>query len=573
MENQSNVNNAVSIDSFLSAVSERSCEKYWEAFSNESKNENDPIIKSNLELMKDITSYCFNFDEFSVGFRPLFDFYQNGRAPIPEDLDDIKIQNLVVLLDEVSDYELKARIADVLQFRSKVNRIKYANIAVDSYINSLNNNIYPRHDYLNRVIRMCQISKKYVRGAKNISEKAVVFFETTIKYEIDEENYYYAIELLKIFSQYGLIETEKKENYTLLCEKTIRKLEEKEHLRAAEIGYEAAIEYFSTESTKKILQVSLANLCVKLSNLETHIQKLHHLRKAISLYRSAGSNDNKKAIQDIESKLPELTKSIWKGNVQHYSVEIDLKKAITSIEESLLNTSLKEKIIKLNSICNLLKKDEAISCVKPYLQGGILQTAIAEVYDRDFNLQSTSKNGSESDGLIKEFHILKSAHYSIRAKFIEHIRLLIINEHNPTFFDVSYLYKESPWVPLDNQVQIGRAIYAGFLGDWMTCGLFLLPIVEIMLGSYLNSNGQSTIKCNSNGTQENLSLSELLSDESVIKILGEEVVFELNFLLIDKSGYKLRHSSAHGGFSDKEFYGDSIKIIWWLIIKLLDEKK
>mgnify|MGYP002790626119 CR=1 FL=1 len=102
---------------------------------------------------------------------------------------------------------------------------------------------------------------------------------------------------------------------------------------------------------------------------------------------------------------------------------------------------------------------------------------------------------------------------------------------------------------------------------------FLLPIIEVMLGAYLASKGLSTIKCNIDSSQENKPLSELLSDPSVINILGEAVTFELNFLLVDRVGYKLRHSSSHGALTDTEFHNDGVKIIWWVLIKLLCEFK
>lgn len=571
MEKQLNTKSST-IDSYLSVASVRSCTKYWEIFSAKAKQEDDAAHKYKLELLRDVTSFCFNFDEFSGNFRPLFNFYHVGTSPIMEDLDDNKIEQLVELMNETDDFELKARIADVLQFRAKKNRLKYAEIAVDSYLSCVTENDYMRHEYLDRVKRMSQLAIKFVKGAKHITDRVVEFFDKVITDEVGQKNYYSAIEMLHIFAQYDLIEPTKNGQYAILCHELVVKLEEGEMWRAAEIGYEVAIEYFSTETQKKLLLADFAGLCVKLSKIEASIQKLNYLRKAITLYRKAGSITNKDVIESLELQLPELTRLVWAGNMKQYQVKSDITEVIKSVESSLLNTSLKDKVIQLSLISNFWDRDEAIAFIQKCLQGGFLKTGISEIYDANFNLQHTTKNDN-TDNFTQEFHILKGSCYSMRVALIEFIRITIMNEHNPTLFDFKYLYRESPWAPIHNELQISRGIYAGFCGDWMTCGLFLLPIIEVMLGSYLSSKGQSTIKCNIDNTQENRSLSELLSDKETINILGKKITFELDFLLIDRVGYKLRHSSSHGGLSDREFFNDGIKIVWWVIIKLLLELK
>lgn len=560
-------------ESHLSVASSRSCTEYWEIFAKAAKNETDPIYKDKLELLKDVTSYCFNFDDFSPRpFRPLFHFYKEGRSPLIEDLDDKKIELLSVLLEEVNDMELKARVADVLHFCKK-NRLQYAQIAVDSYLNCLNKNSYPRYEYLDRVKRLSQLAIKFIKGAAHITERVVDFFNVEIQSELDQKNYYPVIELLHIFAQYDLIEANKKEYYAALCCELVTRLEENEMFKAAEIGYELAIKYFSsTEQQKKLLQTSFAQLCIKISNIETPIQKLHYLRKAIGLYRQAGSVANKVIIESLELQLPDATKRAWVGNMKQYQVNADVTNGIESLENSLLNTSLKDKLVQLTSIDNFLDKNMAISYVQGCLQGGFLKSGIAEIYDSNLNLQHTSIN-DDTDNFTHEFFILKASRYSMRSAFIQVIRMIIMDEHNPTLLDLKFLFSVSPWIPIANELQISRGVYAGFCGDWMKCGLFLLPIIEVMLGAYLTSKGLSTVKCNIDHTQENRSLSELLSDQEAINILGEQISFELDFLLINPIGYKLRHGGAHGGISDEEFLGDGIKIIWWVIIKLLFELK
>jgi hypothetical protein len=59
----------VKIDSYLSMTSARLCSHYWKIFANESKKKENEEVRVQLELLRDITSFCFNFDELTQDVR------------------------------------------------------------------------------------------------------------------------------------------------------------------------------------------------------------------------------------------------------------------------------------------------------------------------------------------------------------------------------------------------------------------------------------------------------------------------------------------------------------------------
>jgi len=568
----------VTIDSLLSEVQVRSCLNYFEIFARESKITPDTELKNKFELLRDITSLQFNFDEYSV-FDPLFHFKGVGvnsglaqTSPTLEDINEDKIQLLSIILNETNDPELKARIADILQHKSKRDRVKYAETAVGAYINSINYSALRNHECLDRYKRLAQLAKKYKKGNTLVTEKIIQFFIEKIECAVEQNLHYNALELLEIFVKNDLIPNELKNSYTDLCYKIINTLEEKNHWRAAEVGYEIAIQFFSSNEQKNVNHLKLAVVCEKISQMEPSVRKLDYMRKAIENYRISGSISNKEKIELLESQLPELTSQVWAGNMHQYQVTTDITSLMNSVQSSLSNTTLRDKLAALASIDNFLSRTEAISLVRSSLENTITGTAIAHIYDSNFNLQHCSRNHTD-DTTIQELFLLKSGRHGLRAGLVDFVRKKIMDEHNPDFSDIQHIYINSAWVPSCHITQISRGIIAGFNGHWMTCALFLLPIFETMLGAFLNSKGISNIKCNSNHTQENKSLDELLKDDAVIKILGEKVIFELNFLLIDRAGYMLRHSGMHGKIKDDEFSTNSVKIFWWTIIKLLMEYK
>ena len=558
-------------DSLLSEVKIRSCINYFEIFANQSKITDDSELKNKLELLRDVTSLQFNFDEYSV-FDPLFHFKGAGTSPTLEDINDDKIQLLTTILDEVNDSELKARIADILQHKSKRDRIKFAEIAVDSYLNSINNLKLRNHERLDRYKRLAHLARKYKKGSDILATKIVQSFIETIENHVKQSLHYNALELLDIFAKNDLIPKAQKNKYADVCYEIINTFEGKNHWRAAEIGYEIAIQFFSDDKQKNLNHSKLAVVCEKISEMEPSIRKLDYIRKAIENYRISGSISNKDKIELLESQLPELTKQVWAGNMHQYQIKTDITDLMNYVQTSLSNTTLRDKLVALTSADNFLSRSEAISFAKSSLENTITNTAVAQVYDSGFNLQHGSHNHTD-DATIQELFLLKASRHGLRAGLIDFVTEKIMDEHNPDFSDIQHIYRNSPWVPSCHIIQISRGIFSGFNGHWMTCSLFLLPIFETMLGAYLGSKGISNIKCNSNHTQENKSLDELLSDDAVIKILGEKVIFELDFLLIDRAGYMLRHSGTHGKIRDDEFSSNAVKIFWWVVIKLLIEFK
>src|SRR5688500_8832241 len=143
------IENPVTFESLLSEVKIRSCVNYFEIFGREARSTSNAKLKNKLELLRDVTSLQFNFDDHSV-FDPTFHFKGVGTSPTLEDINDDKIQLLATILDEINDQELKARIADILQHKSKRDRIKYAEMAVDAYLNSISNQELRDHERLDR---------------------------------------------------------------------------------------------------------------------------------------------------------------------------------------------------------------------------------------------------------------------------------------------------------------------------------------------------------------------------------------------------------------------------------------
>jgi hypothetical protein len=69
--------------------------------------------------------------------------------------------------------------------------------------------------------------------------------------------------------------------------------------------------------------------------------------------------------------------------------------------------------------------------------------------------------------------------------------------------------------------------------------------------------------------QEERDLNILLRFPEVTEMFGEDTVFEMQGLLVERFGANLRNRIAHGLLGDSGFYSSEVLYAWWLILRLL----
>ena len=73
------------------------------------------------------------------------------------------------------------------------------------------------------------------------------------------------------------------------------------------------------------------------------------------------------------------------------------------------------------------------------------------------------------------------------------------------------------------------------------------------------------------GIQDEFNLNRLLSasefTESLGKVIGEDFIFDLRGLLVERFGANLRNDMAHGLIGHDEFYSTPGCYLWWLALR------
>ena len=151
---------------------------------------------------------------------------------------------------------------------------------------------------------------------------------------------------------------------------------------------------------------------------------------------------------------------------------------------------------------------------------------------------------------------------------IEPARIAFVAEHSVRRDSLRFLVCFNPFIPEGHEGIYLRGIQAGFHGDWLVAMHLLIPQVEASIRHVLQEAGVVTSTLESDGTQKERDLNQLLWMPEVENIFGPDITFDLRGILIERFGHNMRNESAHGLMPEGAFYGPASVFLWWLIIHL-----
>jgi len=151
---------------------------------------------------------------------------------------------------------------------------------------------------------------------------------------------------------------------------------------------------------------------------------------------------------------------------------------------------------------------------------------------------------------------------------VEPARRQINAEHKPRQRDFYPLVNNNPFVPPGRELIFATALHAGMTGDFVVAAHLLVPQLENSIRHVLTQNGVITSDIDSEGIQEELSLNQLLARPEAKRVFGNDRVFDLRGVLIERYGFNLRNRLAHGLMSSDEFFSLEVSYLWWIVVNL-----
>jgi hypothetical protein len=123
-------------------------------------------------------------------------------------------------------------------------------------------------------------------------------------------------------------------------------------------------------------------------------------------------------------------------------------------------------------------------------------------------------------------------------------------------------------IPPGRERMVGRALYYGFHGDFLSAAQLLAPQVENLLRYHLANADERTSRIENSVEHEN-GLSTLVESDKMDAVFGANETFEIRALFSSNGGVNLRNTSAHGLLADLDAYTPFPFHAWWLVWKLV----
>jgi hypothetical protein len=170
------------------------------------------------------------------------------------------------------------------------------------------------------------------------------------------------------------------------------------------------------------------------------------------------------------------------------------------------------------------------------------------------------------------FHEATRHHGLLAVGTIDPAREVIFREHPVRLNDFLAIANYSLFVPAGRELIYARGLYDGLVGDFLSAAHLLVPQVEHSVRVLLQQRGVIASSMNDQGVQEELDINTLLCSkehyDALASVIGEDTVFDLRGLLIERTGSNLRNRLAHGLLAPAQFYSAEVCYFWWLVLRM-----
>ncbi|MBI0066625.1 DUF4209 domain-containing protein [Commensalibacter sp. M0134] len=496
--------------------------------------------------------------------KPFRAFYTNiilrQRIKEPSDLTKEELEFLSLILNDIPEPSLKARMADILWLVQEPKNYKYVQIAIDSYTYyTLDNKIVSflfqdLNTYYERAIYLCQQINDNNRLDKILSNLTDVF-----KNENDSGLILILAELI-----------DKTKNKDVLQKIVMPKLYQEAIQLKNENNFHLSI---------KILEF-LNSKYKQFHDRENEIKSLFNIAEYHEYDGDFRYKNNNCSAYYIYEKALQTYNKIPKKNRNDYGVDNKIHNLHAKLKES--NQIVLANMCTINIgpfditnsvqgfVQHILNKTDPIETLKCFTGLSIdyqdlVQNAV-KVSDQFFFSNLFTKDYRSDDGHIIAKISPDDPKNKLNKKIQENYRLIIYTNISLINEGLNQLHKEdkfskeifenichkSPIVPKNREKIMANALWSGFQKDFIAAIYLLCPQVENIIRDQLKKIKVRTNNLDKNNIETYNSLNTLLKSPEIEKILDVNLLFEFKSLFIDPIGFNLRNNTAHGLLDDNE---------------------
>ncbi len=485
-------------------------------------------------------------------------------------INKISNDHLAVLKEsvlEISDHELKGRIADIIWIRTR--DYQMAKIAVDSYLESaqLLDNPDCWTASLERIERAIRLA--YQANQKTHKVKVINYIESVLDKYNGEDLSFLSSRLMELLQEFKQGDPSK---YAPISEKAAERAETEHNWHKARSYWGKAIGWHrknQNANKERSASLSCAETYVKEAKDKinqtppSYLAGSHFLIKAIEALTNIGGNQTR--IQEVHELLLDYQqKSITE--LQSFSHQIDISDITGQVMQQVKGKELHQALFTLAFLFNPTSLSQVKQQTEEIINGSISRMIFPPVYINEMG-KVIGHNPSFEDEMYTT--AIRYQHVQVQA-IIEPARYQINLEHYVKVSDFYEIVVDNPFVPRGREEIYARGLHAGLTGDFLVAAHLLIPQIEHSLRCLIKRQGYITSWLDK-GIQDEYIMSALFEKhEADLKtIFGEDIAFDLVGLLNRKGfGSNLRNLMAHGLISHNGFYIPAVVYLWWLTLRI-----
>jgi len=323
----------------------------------------------------------------------------------------------------------------------------------------------------------------------------------------------------------------------------------------------------------------------KLRAAETHVKEADKARAAsqpmvearflgdaITALRRAGAD--RARTDALLSRMLMAQRTAPRGG---FSTSVSLTEEVVAGRKAVEGKTLKDAILGLATVAS----SPAVSTLRDLTTDYFSKSLVGRLFpsiisSRDSRVVahmpalSSLGNDSTDDERVLRWHMWQQAQWirMMNCGRIVGAREQIELEHNPRLADLLPLMNVSALVPAGHEGLFAKGIHAGLHGDFVVAIHILLPQLENGLRSFIQDIlERPIISHDDDGTQSVSLFKRILTHPDLAKVLGDDLLFDLQGLLIVQESTNLRNVMSHGLLGDRNIGLDAI-YAWWLCLRI-----
>lgn len=564
-------------EAIVSQSADKECNDYWSHLRKKAREAHDAgdfKTKELFQLLSDVCTLHLRLDSPEQPFGPMMTSHA-GRTAIAEDFTSEQIEFLTSIVSDVSDADLRARIADILWLLRR--DYKMAEVAVTSYLESAR--ILENPDEwvaaADRITRALQLSTLMGRNARNY-RSVISHIEDVIDRNSSNDPLFLSAKMMSLLQDSRAGDAAK---YVRIAAMLAGRAETQCDWDRARTYWDIQAGWYEAAGDKESARgarLSAAETYVKQSeahangNPPSYMLSSTFMQKAVEAMRRARAPSDR--IEELHSRLLAYQENSV-SELRTISSSMDITETVSKAVEHVKGKSVLDALLNLSTIISPLKRNNLRAQAEEHKKKYLFKSFFPNVYLNALGRVIAHQPVDDEESIVADMCSLANQSHSIYVQaVIEPARRQIVAEHNISVGDLVAMLSNHRLVPTGREMLVARGLYAGLNGDFLVSTHVLVPQVEESVRYLLHQAGVIASSMNDKGVQEEIDLNRTLRfskyTQTLSEVLGDDLVFELRGLLVERFGANLRNDMAHGLLDHDSFYAPAGCYFWWLALHL-----